>query len=104
MTHWNLRLARHFKLWVQDGRRGLSGRTVAPDGSARLNALTLAFIEDARTEGERALRLFRAAGNFGEFDCPAALALALLTEAALESGLAPSETLYSRARRGRLPG
>jgi hypothetical protein len=62
------------------------------DGSPKLNALTLAFIRDGAPEGERAVRLFQAAANLAEFDCPAGLAHALLTEAALDSGLAPSET------------
>ncbi len=38
------------------------------------------------------MRLFRAAANLAEFDGPPALAHALLTEAALDSGLTPSET------------
>jgi hypothetical protein len=62
------------------------------DGSPKLNALTLAFIRDGAPEGERAVRLFQAAANLGEFDCPASLAHALLAEAARDSGLTPNET------------
>jgi len=35
--------------------------------------------------------LFSAAANLGEFNCPPALAHALLTEAGLDSGLSPSD-------------
>ena len=45
---------------------------------------------DGAREGERHVRLFRAAANLAEFDGPPALAHALLTEAALDSGLTPS--------------
>ena len=39
----------------------------------------------------RALRLFQAGANLGNFDCSADLAHALLGEAADDSGLTPSE-------------
>jgi hypothetical protein len=81
---------------------GRSGNRPAPcDGSklldraidgSKLQALTLDFIRDGAPEGEREVRLFRAAANLAEFDCPPGLAHALLTEAALDSGLTPSET------------
>lgn len=64
---------------------------VAPLLDARLNRLTLEFIRDGAKLGERANLLFSAAANLGEFGCPAALAHALLTESALDSGLAPNE-------------
>jgi hypothetical protein len=38
------------------------------------------------------MRTFQAAANLGEFDCPPELAHALLTDAALDSGLTPGET------------
>jgi hypothetical protein len=62
------------------------------DGPRKLNALTLAFIRDGAPEGERATRLFQAAANLAELGCPAELAHALRDEAALDSGLTPSET------------
>jgi hypothetical protein len=61
------------------------------DGTARLNRATLKFICDGAEQGKRAQQLFSAAANLAEFACPPALAHALLTEAALDSGLAPAE-------------
>jgi len=59
--------------------------------SASLNRATLGFIREGATEGDRHRLLFSAAANLGEFGCPSSLAHALLTEAALDSGLPPSE-------------
>lgn len=56
-----------------------------------LNRATLDFIRDGAAEGDRHRLLFSAAANLAEFSCPLALAHALLTEAALDSGLAPKE-------------
>jgi hypothetical protein len=82
--------------WLEAGRavgwRADERRAAYRAGSARLTATTLAFIRDGATDGERALRLFQAAANLGEFDCPPELAHALLGEAALDSGLTPGET------------
>jgi hypothetical protein len=80
-----------------EARRAVERRaerhSAARAGNAtRLNALTLDFIRNGAQEGERANRLFRASANLAEFDCPAELAHALLTEAALDSGLTPGET------------
>jgi hypothetical protein len=58
---------------------------------ARLNRRTLEFIRDGAKPGERANLLFSAAANLSEFGCPVALAHALLTESALDSGLPPQE-------------
>lgn len=66
------------------------GRGSGADAT-RLNRRTLDFIRDGATNGERARRLFSAAANLAEFSCPPALAHALLTEAALDSGLPPGE-------------
>src|SRR5262249_19545395 len=41
-------------------RRAVERRAATPDGTPRLNALTLAFIRDGAPDGERATRLFRA--------------------------------------------
>jgi hypothetical protein len=72
-------------------RRAMS-RPAPGEAPSKLQALTRDFLINGAPEGERELRCFRAAANFGEFDCPPDLAHALLTEAALDSGLTPSET------------
>jgi hypothetical protein len=66
-------------------------RASAAGGSPRLNRQTLDFIRDGAEEGNRHRLLFSAAANLAEFGCPPALAHALLTEAALDSGLPPKE-------------
>jgi len=73
-------------------RRTIERRIAYGDGAPKVTALTLDFIRDGASDGERAMRLFRAAANLAELDCPDALAHALLTDAALDSGLTPSET------------
>jgi hypothetical protein len=60
-------------------------------GPVTLNRATLAFICDGAGVGDRHRLLFSAAANLAEFGCPPALAHALLTEAALDSGLPPRE-------------
>ncbi len=60
-------------------------------GTATLNRLTLEFIRNGADTGDRHRLLFSAAANLAEFSCPPALAHALLTEAALDSGLPPSD-------------
>jgi len=79
-----------------EARRGTVGKA-----GARLNRSTLDFIRDGATTGGTASDsaagvgrhrlLFSAAANLAEFGCPAALAEALLTESALDSGLSPSD-------------
>jgi hypothetical protein len=69
-----------------ESRRGTVGKA-----GARLNRATVEFIRDGATTGDRHRLLFSAAANLAEFGCPAALAEALLTESALDSGLAPSD-------------
>jgi hypothetical protein len=66
-------------------------RAAVADGSPRLNRATLDFIRDAADQGDRHRLLFSAAANLAEFACPPALAHALLTEAALDSGLTPAD-------------
>jgi hypothetical protein len=61
------------------------------DGTPRLNRATLDFIRDGADQGDRHRLLFSAAANLAEFGCPPALAHALLTEAALDSGLPPAD-------------
>lgn len=79
---------------VAEQRRATAERRaelVAGGAEARLNRGTLEFIRDGATMGDRARLLFSAAANLAEFGCPPALAHALLSEAALDSGLSPSE-------------
>jgi len=65
------------------------GRKHSPGG--RLQRDTLEFIRNGAEEGERHTRLFRAAGNLREFNAASELIDSLLMEAALDSGLSPSE-------------
>ncbi len=66
-------------------------RAAVADGTPTLNRQTLDFIRDGADTGDRHRLLFSAAANLAEFGCPPALAHALLTEAALDSGLPPSD-------------
>jgi hypothetical protein len=66
-------------------------RRLALNGSATLNRATLEFIRDGATAGDRHQLLFSAAANLAEFGCSLALAEALLSDAALDSGLSPSD-------------
>jgi hypothetical protein len=66
-------------------------RAAAAGGAETLNRLTLDFIRDGANEGDRHRLLFSAAANLAELGCPPALAHALLTEAALDCGLSPSD-------------
>lgn len=61
------------------------------NGMPTLNRQSLDFIRDGAEQGDRHRLLFSAAANLAEFGCPPALAHALLTEAALDSGLSPSD-------------
>lgn len=61
------------------------------NGAGRLNRATLAAIRGELPTGDRHRLLFSAAANLAELACPPALAHELLTEAGLDSGLAPSE-------------
>jgi hypothetical protein len=62
-------------------------RAAVTDEMPRLNRATLDFIRDGADQGDRHRLLFSAAANLAELGCPAALAHALLTEAALDTGL-----------------
>jgi hypothetical protein len=66
-------------------------RAALANGTPRLNRQTLDFIRDGADQGDRHRLLFSAAANLAEYGCPPALAHALLTEPALDSGLAPAE-------------
>jgi hypothetical protein len=77
---------------VEKEAEGTSERRAAlANGAAQLNRNTLDFIRDGADQGDRHRLLFSAAANLAEFGCPSALAHALLTEAALDSGLPPAE-------------
>ena len=67
-------------------------RRASSDRSARLNRATADFMRDGAGSGDRHRLLFSAAANLAEFGCPVELAHELLSEAALDSGLSPSET------------
>jgi len=66
-------------------------RQAANGTAATLNRATLAFIREGAAVGNRHRLLYSAARNLGEFGCPPALAHALLTESALDSGLPPTD-------------
>lgn len=70
----------------------LTERRTTANGAGRLNRSTLAFIREGATVGDRARTLYAAARNLADHGCPQELAHELLTEAALDSGLPPSET------------
>lgn len=77
--------------WVREQAEVKAQRRIASNGSPSLNRSTFAFITDGATEGDRHRLLFSAAANLAEFGCPSALAHALLSPAALDSGLSPSD-------------
>lgn len=56
-----------------------------------LNRATIEFIKNGAAPGKRAKLLYSSAANLAEFNCPPALAIALLTPAASDSGLPPNE-------------
>ena len=60
-------------------------------GSAKLNRSFFEFLAKGAPVGDRHRALFSAAANLAEFSTVAELAHELLTEAALDSGLSPSE-------------
>lgn len=70
-----------------------AARRAECNGVATLNRSTLDMIrgETLPAEGDRHRLLFSAAANLAEFDCPPALAHALLTEAGRDCGLPPKE-------------
>jgi hypothetical protein len=68
-----------------------AARRVVTGGTPTLNRATLDFIRQGAGPGDRHRLLFSAAANLGEFGCSPALALALLEESALDSGLSPKD-------------
>jgi hypothetical protein len=77
--------------WVRQQAGEQARRRVSAVDNPSLNRATLEFIRNGAEEGDRHRLLFSAAANLAEFGCPPALAHALLTEAALDSGLPPNE-------------
>ena len=78
-------------------RHAVERRAVIRDGEPKLSAFARRFIRDGELDGDRrAVSTFRAAAEPGANSTAAhgfaALAHALLTEAALDSGLTPGET------------
>lgn len=67
--------------------------SAAPDRKTKryLNRATLEFIQEGAPKGTRAVRLFQAAANLGEFGADERFARALLEERAQIIGLAPYE-------------
>ena len=66
-------------------------RRASSDRSARLNRATLDFIANGASPGDRHRLLYSAAANLAEFPNVNELAHALLSEAALDSGMPPSD-------------
>lgn len=66
-------------------------RSYPTESGAALNRSTMDFIRDGATTGDRHRTLFSAAANLAEFGCGFDLARALLSEAALDSGLPPAD-------------
>jgi hypothetical protein len=78
--------------WVrQQAEAKAQFRASVVGGTPTLNRLTLDFIRNGAEEGKRHRLLFSAAANLAEFNCPPALAHALLTDAALDCGLSPAD-------------
>ncbi|MDY0165277.1 MAG: hypothetical protein RBS80_01955 [Thermoguttaceae bacterium] len=82
---------RNAAVHVNEEANARAARRAAGNGCPSLNKATLLFIREGATTGDRHRLLFSAAANLGEFACPPALAVALLEEAALDSGLPPRD-------------
>jgi len=76
---------------VRDQAEAKTERRVNGNGSDKLNRATLAFIREGATAGDRHRLLYSAAANLAELGCRVPLAYALLSEAALDSGLTPAD-------------
>ncbi|MGD8452208.1 MAG: DNA primase [Phycisphaerae bacterium] len=61
------------------------------DAPNKLNRATLDFIREGASVGDRHRRCYSAAANLGELGAPLGLCAALLTEAALDCGLTPTD-------------
>ncbi len=77
---------------IKEAEAKAQRRAAVADGMPRLNRATLDFIHDGAKPNHRHATLCSAAANLAEFGCPPTLAHALLTPAALDCGLTPSDT------------
>lgn len=77
---------------VQRETDARAGRLASGDAPNKLNRATLDFIRDGASVGDRHRRCYSAAANLAELGAPLALCAALLTEAALDCGLTPTDT------------
>jgi hypothetical protein len=68
-----------------------AARRAAGNGTPTLNRTTLDFIREGAGTGDRHRLLYSAAANLAEFGCTPALAVALLEESGLDSGLPPKD-------------
>ena len=66
-------------------------RLASGDVPDKLNRTTLDFIRDGAAKGDRHRLCYSAAANLAELGAPLPLCVALLTEAALDAGLPPSD-------------
>ena len=85
---WTLR-----GLWtraVAQVERGAAS-VVPAETKDRLNPETMDYLRHGAPQGQRAVRLWRAAANLAELGAPLRLCRALLRETALDTGLSPAE-------------
>jgi hypothetical protein len=68
-----------------------AARRAAGNGTPILNRSTLDFIREGAGAGDRHRLLYSAAANLAELGCTPALAVALLEDSALDSGLSPKD-------------
>jgi hypothetical protein len=76
---------------LSDESEAKAARRAAGNGRPTLNRSTLDYLRNGAEQGDRHRLLFSAAANLAEFGCSPALAVALLEESALDSGLPPKE-------------
>ena len=76
---------------VEQQAEAKAARRAGGADGATLNRQTLTFIREGADTGDRHRMLFSAAANLAEFGCPSSLAIALLEESALDTGLPPKD-------------
>ncbi|MCK6458098.1 MAG: DNA primase [Phycisphaerae bacterium] len=85
-------------LWAEAAERvrreanARAGRLASGEVPNKLNRATLDFIREGASAGDRHRLLYSAAANLAELGAPLPLCVALLTEAALDCGLMPTDT------------
>jgi len=77
---------------VQREVEARAARLASGDMPNKLNRATLDFIREGASVGDRHRLLYSAAANLAELGAPLRLCSALLTEAALDCGLTPTDT------------